>query len=263
MPDEKAAGTAFNVTVTALDAGGRLANDFLGKVTFTSGDGQAVLPAAYTFTATDQGVKTFTVTLKTAGVQNLTARAGGATGSDSVVITPAAASRLRVTPAGTATAGSPFDVTVTALDPFGNVATSYLGTVHLSTDDVGTGVSLAADYTFTGADAGVHTFTGGATLVTAGSRTVSAKPTTGNWALASGTVDVEGAAATQLSVSTPPTATAGLPLAGLITARDQFGNVATGFTGTVSLTSSDPIAGLPADYTFTAAERAFTSRRSG
>ena len=39
-----------------------------------------------------------------------------------------------------------------------------------------------------------------------------------------------------------------------MTAYDAYGNVATGYTGTVSLTSSDPHAVLPSDYTFTAAD---------
>ena len=36
-----------------------------------------------------------------------------------------------------------------------------------------------------------------------------------------------------------------------VTAYDAYGNVATGYTGTVDLTSSDPHAVLPASYTFT------------
>ena len=39
-----------------------------------------------------------------------------------------------------------------------------------------------------------------------------------------------------------------------VTAYDAYGNVATGYTGTVSLTSSDPHAVLPSSYTFTAAD---------
>ena len=39
-----------------------------------------------------------------------------------------------------------------------------------------------------------------------------------------------------------------------VTAYDAYGNVATGYTGTVALTSSDPHAVLPASYTFTAAD---------
>ena len=41
----------------------------------------------------------------------------------------------------------------------------------------------------------------------------------------------------------------------VLVALDQFGNVATGYTGTVHFASSDVQAGLPVDSTFTAADR--------
>src|SRR5262249_15914151 len=39
-----------------------------------------------------------------------------------------------------------------------------------------------------------------------------------------------------------------------VTAEDAFGNTVAGYTGTVHLSSSDPQAQLPGDYTFTAAD---------
>jgi hypothetical protein len=39
-----------------------------------------------------------------------------------------------------------------------------------------------------------------------------------------------------------------------VTARDSFGNVATGYRGAVTFTSTDAAATKPADYTFTAAD---------
>ncbi|MDB5341498.1 MAG: Repeat family, partial [Planctomycetaceae bacterium] len=47
-------------------------------------------------------------------------------------------------------------MTVSARDASGNILTNYAGTVHFTTND-GSSI-LPADYTFTGADAGVHTF---------------------------------------------------------------------------------------------------------
>jgi hypothetical protein len=49
---------------------------------------------------------------------------------------------------------------------------------------------------------------------------------------------------------------------------DAFGNRATGYTGTVHFSSSDDMAVLPSDYTFTAADNGFhvflvTFRRRG
>jgi hypothetical protein len=56
----------FTVTVTATDANGNPLTSYTGTVDFGSLDLQAVLPANYTFTAADQGVHVFTLTLKTA-----------------------------------------------------------------------------------------------------------------------------------------------------------------------------------------------------
>src|SRR5262249_31170847 len=54
------------------------------------------------------------------------------------------------------TAGVAGTVTVTAKDASGNTATGYRGTVHFTSSD--SQAALPADYTFTAADAGVHTF---------------------------------------------------------------------------------------------------------
>lgn len=75
-------------------------------------------------------------------------------------------------------AGVPFDLTLTAVDPFGQAAVGYTGTVTFRTTDPDAGVVLPADYTFTAADAGMHTFTdtglGETTLRTRGPQTVTA-----------------------------------------------------------------------------------------
>jgi hypothetical protein len=83
---------------------------------------------------------------------------------------------LRIETPTAAVSGTPFDVTVTALDASGNIDTNYQGTVTFSTTDPDSGVVLPADYTFTtgdGGDNGVHTFPGGVTLVTVGDQTLT------------------------------------------------------------------------------------------
>jgi adhesin/invasin len=40
-----------------------------------------------------------------------------------------------------------------------------------------------------------------------------------------------------------------------VTVEDAYGNVVTGYTGRVHFTSSDQTAALPANYTFTAADK--------
>ena len=73
----------------------------------------------------------------------------------------------------TATAGTAFNFTVTAYDAYGNVATGYTGTVHFTSSDAG--ATLPANYTFTSANAGTHTFS--ATLKTGGTQTITATDT--------------------------------------------------------------------------------------
>jgi hypothetical protein len=173
------AGTPFDVTVTAEDAYGHRAYGYTGTVHFSSADPYgATLPGDYTFTAADQGGHTFIAgaTLYTAGIWDVTATSATGTiiGSATVQVTPAAATALVVTAPHTATAGMPFDLTVTAVDPYGNIDINYQGTVTFSTTDPDPGVMLPADYPFTGDDGGVHTFPGGATLYTVGTWDITA-----------------------------------------------------------------------------------------
>jgi hypothetical protein len=103
----------------------------------------------------------------------------------------ASASALILTTPDTAQSGVPFDVTVTAVDVFGQVAVGYTGTVTFGTSDTGPGVTLPPDYTFTAADAGTHTFAGQFTLVTPGDQTLIVSDLTGGFS-ASQTVTVQG-----------------------------------------------------------------------
>jgi hypothetical protein len=73
FPSTTTAGTAGNVTVTAKDRFGNTTTGYTGTVHFSSSDAQAWLPSDYTFTSADAGIHTFSVTLKTAGTQSITA----------------------------------------------------------------------------------------------------------------------------------------------------------------------------------------------
>jgi predicted outer membrane repeat protein len=85
----------------------------------------------------------------------------------------ASASAFVVTVPGTVASGTPFDVTVQAVDQFGQVAFGYRGTVTFSVTDPDLAVVLPADYTFTAGDQGTHTFTGQFTLITPGTWTLT------------------------------------------------------------------------------------------
>src|SRR6202035_44224 len=130
---------------------------YAGTAHFTSSDAKAALPADYTFVAGDAGMHTFAggVTLDTAGNQTVTATDTGSAsvkGSASVAVSPAAAAALHLTAPTSSTAGSALTGVVTAVDPFGNTATSYSGTVQFSSADGQ--ATLPADYTFNTSDAG-------------------------------------------------------------------------------------------------------------
>src|SRR5262249_25049254 len=140
-----------------------------------------------------------------------------------------------------------------------NVATGYRGTVHFTRTDVGSGAAVPADYTFTAADNGVHTFSNGVTLVTAGSQTVTATDTvTRSITGTSSAINVTAAAATHFSVSAPTGATAGVAFNITVTALDQFNNTATGYAGTVTFTSTDGQAVLPPNSTLSSGVGTFS-----
>src|SRR5439155_17790937 len=123
-------------------------------------------------TATDAGIHTFVATaiLFTAGSQTVSATdaVGGITGTATVAIAPAPANHFALAALAHVMTGVSFDLTVTALDPYGNTDTNYQGSVHFTASDIDLGVVLPADYTFGAGDQGIHTFAGGFTLVTEG-----------------------------------------------------------------------------------------------
>src|SRR5581483_6071393 len=127
------------------------------------------------------------------------------TGTSSTVNTsPASAARYTVSAPGNATAGNAFDVTVTARDAYGNVATGYGGTVHLASSDPAAG--LPADNTLT---AGAGTFS--VTLKTAGSQTVTAADTvTGSINGSSAPILTAPGATTRFAITSPSSATSGV-----------------------------------------------------
>src|SRR5262249_13063024 len=153
---------------------------YTGTVHFSAlaNDTQAVLPADYTFTAADGGTHTFTATLtSSAGATSpfiaATDVATGVRSSANIVVNPLAAVSLVIRVPSTTPTGTPLGVVVWGLNRFGNVAPGYTGTVHFASSDPQ--AVLAADYTFTAADAGSHTFT--PTLNTAGTQTLSVTDT--------------------------------------------------------------------------------------
>jgi hypothetical protein len=253
FPATVTAGSYFTLTLTARDAYGNVATFYNGSVTFTSSDAKAILPGTYTFNYTDQGVHTFTIWLKTAGSQTITAQdtAGGFSTQAGITVNTAAASSFVLTGFPTSTtAGVAHSFTVTVQDTYGNVVTNYTGTIQFSSSDAQAG--LPANYTFTAADQGVHTFT--ATLKTAGPQSLTVADVSAPIGGGLFNLTVNAAAATHFVLSAPANVNHGTAFSVTVTVFDAYGNVATGYTGTVHFTSTDRRAILPADYTFVAGD---------
>src|SRR5437588_51382 len=98
---------------------------------------------------------------------------------------------------------------------------------------------MPADDTFVAADAGSHSFS--ATLKTAGTQSVTATDTATSAITGSQSViDVNPAAASSLVVSGfASSSTAGTAGTLTVTAKDAYGNIATGYAGTVQDRNSD------------------------
>ena len=177
-PSTIVAGSPVTITVRALDPYNNPVPGYRGTITFTTSDPQvAFLPPDYTFTAADNGVHTFVgFSLFTAGLQTVTATDTATpiiTGSAGVNVVAGAAVAFQIVAPPSVASGTPFDITVLAVDAYGNVDTSYQGTVAFSTSDPDGRVMLPPNYTFTAADAGMATFPGGVTLITLGDQTIT------------------------------------------------------------------------------------------
>jgi hypothetical protein len=261
LPASVVAGTPSMLTVTARDPFNNIATGYTGTVHFLSTDPNATLPPDYTFTAADHGVHTFVgLILQTAGIHFVTAydtvdlRIDGI--SPGIRVLPAAADHLAVTTsaADPQVAGTPFDVSVTVQDAYGNTVPGYIGTVTFSSGDP-YGATLPDDYTFTPGDQGTVTFPGGATLYTAGTWDITATDTTSG-ITGSAFVNVVAAPAVAFQVLAPAVVASGTPFDVIVVAVDAYGNTDTNYTGTVTFSTSDGDPGvvLPPDYTFQPAD---------
>ena len=244
-PSTAAVGTVITATVTAKDALNNTATGYTGTVHLTSTDASAVLPANFTLTS---GAKQVSIKLMTPGVQMVTATDtvnSGLTVTTGNITVGTTAAKLVITGPATATAGAPVTFTVTAKDTGNNTVSSYTGTVHLTSTDAQ--AVLPADATLTN---GVGTFT--VTLKTATTVSLIAADTVTTSIKGSlGGVLVSSAPASQFVLTVPASTTSGAAFYVAVTAKDAYGNLAKGYSGTVHFTSSDLAAVLPADVTLT------------
>jgi len=161
-------GTGFGLT--AQDAFNNAATGYTGTVHFTSTDHNSTLPAN---SQLPNGGGEFNAILNTAGNQTITATDTvnpSITGNSGPINVTGFASHFSITTPATATAGSAFGITVTALDAADNVSFIYTGIVHFTSSD--SQANLPADAKLINGVAGF-----GVGLKTLGNQTVTATDT--------------------------------------------------------------------------------------
>jgi len=280
--DTAAIGCPRTLWLEALDASGNIANSYSGTVHFTSNDPLAQLPANYTFTAADQGLHTVHVTFGTIGSETVTATDGVLTDSYTTPTRTAGLLGFRVlVNNANVVQGTPVEVTVIATTDlsFGQVGrtpvdspdTAYRGTIHFLYEDLynnGAGapvflypnptVTLPADYTFTGADQGVHTFE----IVPRASGIVyvedSLSTNDGGSVLnfpfspcVGANIVVSQAPLAQLVLRAPESPIAGAPFILSVSAENAYGNIVP-YSDSISFSSTDASSLLPDAYQFNA-----------
>ncbi|TLY49131.1 MAG: hemagglutinin, partial [Gemmatimonadetes bacterium] len=246
QPSNTAAGTSITpaVQVTAQDGSGNTDPTFTGNVTVALGanPGGGTLSGTTTVTAVS-GVATFSgLSVDKSGTgYTLTGVATGLSTAISAAfnVTAGTAAQLvfSVEPSNvTATQAITPAVQVTARDAQGNTATGFTGTVTVAIG-ANPGGGVLAGTTSVAAVSGVATFSN-LSINKAGTGYTLTAAATGPAGAASTPFDVSAGAATHLAFSVPPSTT---PANAIITppiqvtALDAGNNVATGFSGSVTM----------------------------
>jgi len=244
-PSTVTAGDPFDITVVAHDVFGNQATNYTGTFSFNSGDPHATLPPNSTLT---NGTGTFSVALATLGNQKIdvhdVTNVGITGGTSLIAVTAGIAKIFTVDAPGNATAGTPFNFTITARNTDGNIVTGYSGTVRFTSDDPN--AVLPANATLTN---GTGTFS--ATAKAATHVTIRAKDILDPSLTGTATIAVDSTFADHMVLVAPTSATAGAAFYTTVSVRDQFNNVVKSYNGTVHFASSDPNAVLPTDLVLT------------
>jgi uncharacterized membrane protein len=258
-PAAQTAGSAFEETLTALDAYGNTATGYAGSKTIAfsgpAGSPNSTAPKYPAAVSFSSGVGKASITLYKAESTTLTAKEGSISGSSaSFTVNPATAASLSLSAASlTPTAGESDNLTIAAFDAYGNAATAYTGAHSLT---FGGASAIGANKPTVSNSSGTATAFGAATSITfaSGTATVSganngvmklysaeaAKVTVSDGTINNGSglsVTVAPAAIASIAVSTPATQTAGTAFNLAITAKDTYGN---GVSGSQALAFSGP-----------------------
>ncbi len=169
------AGTAFELTVTALDADGEIVSDYTGAVDLSLAAGTAFVagsppvgveigPAtSHTMVSSDHGSYTFVITPHTAETVRFSAADGAVTTqSDDVLIESGAMENFVVTAPPSVARRTPFQVRVDVHDADDNIVPAFSGPVTLTSSRNGgaqRSFTPAQIHAFQRADNGTFTYT--------------------------------------------------------------------------------------------------------
>jgi len=250
---EQTAGVAITVTLTATDEYGNTTTSYAGAKTLawsgpaSSPNGKAPeYPAGATTVTFTSGVgKATGIKLFDAATTMLTVKEGSSVegASGSFVVKAGATKKFSVPTPSEQEAGVAFNVTLTATDEYGNLASTYTGAKTLTWSGPSNAPSgQAPEYPST---ATAVTFTEGVgtasqlKLYDAQSPTLKAKEGTIEGATP-GSFTVKAASATSFSVPTPTEKTAGAAFNVTVTALDTWHNTAKSYVGAKTVTFSEP-----------------------
>lgn len=253
QPGVAQAGSALApaIRVALQDALGNLATSATEDVTLELGNnpGAATLSGTRTVAAVN-GVATFTdLSLNRAAAgYTLRASSGSLQGAESSAfnITAGAPARLvfRSGPASAAAGASLGTLQVELLDALGNRVTQYVGDVSLSLGNNSTGATLFGPASAPAVE-GIATFSG-LNLRKAGAGYTLIASASGFSGATSAAFDIVPAAIASYTLSLPPSVPAGQEVSFSVEAYDAFGNLATNASATVTVSSTDRSASLPA-----------------
>jgi hypothetical protein len=256
------AGSADNLTLTAQDASNNTVTTYAGakSLVFTGANSSGSLHPTVTNSggtpvefgaaesinfangvATVSGSSNGAMTLYKAETANVSVSDGTLSSTTvAVTVSPASVNSFTVPTPSTQTAGGAFSETLTAKDAYGNTATGYEGakTIAFSgpaNSPSGEAPKYPASVSFTG---GVSSPGASITLFNASSATLTA--TQGTIIGSSGSFAVSAASANKFTVPTPSTQTAGSAFSETLTAKDAYGNTATGYEGAKTIAFSGP-----------------------
>ncbi len=269
------AGETDSITIVAKDASNNTVGTYSGAKTLawsgaaSSPSGHAPeYPAGATSVTFTKGVgKATGIKLYDAAPTTLTVNEGSSLeGTSGVLAVKAAATKkLALTAPSETTVGSAFNVTLTATDEYGNPTSSYSGAKTLAWSGPANSPSGHAPAYPTSAT--TVTFTSGVGTASEidlydASAAVTLTVKEGATVKGSATIEVEATAAKELVFTALGEQTAGTSFTATLTARDEYGNTATAYTGAKTLTWSGPAnspSGHAPEYPSTATTVTFTS----